>query len=404
MKTVFVILDGLGDRPIKQLKNKTPLEAAKKTNLNFLAKNGITGMLYPLAPGINTGSDTAQLSILGYDIKTQYPGRGPIECLGANMEPKNNDICFRANASTLEENGVLSDRRAGRISSTKELVEEFNETTIDGIKFIVKPATGYRACIIMRGENLSEKVSSNDPKQAGTAPLKIMPLDDSQSANQTAEALNKFLDFTRKKLLENPLNKKLKQHGKPQANYLLIRGAGKMQTPPSFEEKFGLKAACIAGAGLYKGIGKMLGMKVLEVKGATGMADTNIKAKISATKKALKEFDFVFLHLKATDSFGEDGNFNGKKRFIEKFDKELKPLLKENILLIVTGDHSTPCSLKTHSGDAVPFLMHAKGTRTDNIKEFGEKTCAQGGLGFFCGKDAMNIVTTTLGIQKKTGS
>ncbi|MBI2598008.1 MAG: hypothetical protein HYW50_02330 [Candidatus Diapherotrites archaeon] len=195
----------------------------------------------------------------------------------------------------------------------------------------------------------------------------------------------------------------MKKQKKPQANYLLLRGAGKMQHVPSFQQRYGLKAACIAGAGLYKGIGRMLGMKVIEVKGATGLAETDISAKINACIGALKEFEFVFLHLKAPDIFGEDGNFLKKKEIIERFDKELAPLMGQDILLVVTGDHSTPCSLKTHSGDAVPFLMHGNGIRTDFVKEFGERACANGGLGFFCGKDTMNIVTTTLGIQKKTG-
>jgi len=404
MKAVFIILDGLGDRPLKELREKTPLEAAKKPNLNKLAANGITGMLYPIGPWINTGSDTAQLSIFGYEPEKYYFGRGPIECLGINMDVKENDICFRANVATLDQTGKVIDRRAGRLSSTKEFVNELDGIKIDGVEFLVKPATGYRICIIMRAKGLSEKVSSNDPKKTQQAPLKIVPLDNSAQAKKTALALEKFIKFASDKFQNNKKNIELKRSGEPQVNYILIRGAGKKHSIPSFEKRFGLKAACVAGAGLYKGIGKTLGMNVIEVKGATGLANTNIKAKISAVRKALRDFDFVFLHLKATDSFGEDGNAKGKKEFIEKFDRELSPLLREKILIVVTGDHSTPCSLKTHSGDPVPFLMNAKGIRTDFVKEFGEKTCANGGLGFFCGKDVINLVTTALGIQKKMGA
>ncbi len=403
MKTVFVILDGLGDRPIKEFKGKTPLEAAKKPSLNSLATKGITGMMYPLGVGINAASDTAQLTIFGYDIEKEYFGRGPIECLGINMELKENDICFRANLATIHDNKTILDRRAGRINSTKEFVEEFDGLEIDGAKFLVKPATGYRACIVLRGNGFCERVSSNDPKKDGQFALEIKPLDNSLDAKKTAAVLNKFIELTNQKLNQNKKNIELRKQNKPQANYFLLRGAGKNHSLPTFFEKFGLKAACIAGAGLYKGIGRTMGMKVIEVEGATGLADTNIKAKINACIQALKEFDFVFLHIKATDSFGEDGNYLKKKEFIEKFDKELAPLLKQEILIVVTGDHSTPCSLKTHSGDAVPFLMHANGIRTDNAKEFGEQACMHGGLGFFCGKDVMNIVTTTLGIQKKRG-
>lgn len=403
MKTVFVIIDGLGDRPVKEFKGKTPLEAAKKPNLDRLAAKGITGMLYPIDCGINTGSDAAQLSIFGYSYEKEYPGRGPLECLGINMELQENDICFRANLATMNENGIIIDRRAGRIDSTKELVGELDGTEIDGIKFIVKPATGYRACIVLRGNDVSEKVTGNDPKETGKKPLQVLHKDNSDSAKKTAGAINAFLELAAKNLKENKKNAELKKQGKPQANYILLRGAGKNKKLPSFFEKHSLKAACVAGAGLYKGIGRMLGMNVLEVKGATGLANTDINAKIKTTINALKEHDFVFLHFKATDSFGEDGNYKKKKWFIENIDKGLAPLLKEDILIVVTGDHSTPCSLKTHSGDAVPFLMHANGSRTDYVKKFGERDCVHGGLGFIKGKDVMNIVTSTLGIQKKTG-
>lgn len=403
MKTVFIMFDGLGDRPIKEFSGKTPLEAAKKNNLDTLAKNGITGMLYPLEPGINCGSGIAQLSILGYDPEKYSTGRGPLECIGINMQLEENDICLRANLSTINDQGVIVDRRAERITSTKEFVEELDGLEIDGVKFLVKPATGYRACIVMRGKNLSDKVSTNDPKKEGQKPLQIKPLEETEAAKKTVEALNKFLQTAGKKLSENKKNFELKKQGKAQANYLLVRGAGKVLNVPSLKEKFGLKSACIAGAGLYKGIGRMVGMNVVEVEGATGLPDTNVQAKIQATLKALKDHDFVYLHFKATDIFGEDGKPKEKKEFIEKVDKELAPLLKEDILVVATSDHSTPCSLKTHSGDAVPFLMHAKGIRTDNVKEFGETACASGGLGFILGKDVMNLVTTTLGIQKKTG-
>ncbi|MEK6941420.1 MAG: 2,3-bisphosphoglycerate-independent phosphoglycerate mutase, partial [archaeon] len=327
MKTVFIILDGLGDRPIKEFAGKTPLEAAKKPNLNRLAKNGMTGMLYALAPGVNVGSDVAQLSIFGYQPEKYYSGRGPIECLGAGMEIKQNDICFRANISSIGEDKTIIDRRAERISSTKEFVEEFNGMEISGVKILVKPATGYRACIIFRGESLSDKVSTNDPKQNGKKALKALPLDGTKSAKKTADVLNEFLDISSKKLAQNKKNIELKRQGKLQANCLLVRGAGKAHNVPGFLEKYSLSAACIAGAGLYKGIGKMLGMKIIDAPGATGLPDTDIKAKVAHTIKALKEFDFVFLHLKATDSFGEDGNAPKKKWFIEKFDKELAPLL-----------------------------------------------------------------------------
>ena len=382
MKILLVIIDGLGDRPISALGNKTPLEAAKTPNLDFFAKNGICGQVKPfLFPREKTPtSEGAHIALFGY--QRYFLGRGPYEVAGIGMKMKKGDIAFRVNFATVNSNLKIIDRRAGRISDTKSLIKSLSGITIDGIKFLVKESYGHRLGLIMRGKGLSMKISDGDPKKVGVKSKKIIPLNKSKQAKFTADVLNKFLNRTYEILKKHSLNKKRIKKGKLPANYLLIRGAGIYKESPSFKKKYNLKACCIAGGGLYKGVAKILGMDIIKVKGATGFANTNLKGKFLAAKKAFKKYNFVFCHIKATDTFGHDGDFIGKKEFIEKTDKSLKSLLKlKNTLIVVTADHSTPCELKDHSADFIPFLIYKKNIKKGQVKEFSEKACQKGKLG-----------------------
>jgi len=405
MKAIYVIIDGLGDRPIKQLGGKTPLEHAKTPNMDRLAKEGICGIHDPIAPGIPPGSDTAHLSLFGLDPHTEYHGRGPLEVKGLNMELKHGDIAFRANCATVDENLVVKDRRAGRIDSTEPFCKELDGTVIDGVEVILKPGVWYRAGLVLRGDGLSDQVSKSDPKKVGEKVLEVKPLDDSPEAKKTADVLNKFTQIAYSKLNDLEINKKRIKEGKLPANMILFRGAGRYVPIPTLKEKYGFRSACIAGGGLYKGIGSFLGMDVIEVAGATGKYDSDFSAKTKKARKLLEsDYDFIFIHMKATDSAGEDGNVEKKVEMLERMDEAIGYLLDFNGLLIVTGDHSTPCELKHHSGDPVPLLMRGPGIRTDVVESFGERVCATGGLGRIKGLDVMNIIASQLDIAKLYGA
>jgi 2,3-bisphosphoglycerate-independent phosphoglycerate mutase len=284
------------------------------------------------------------------------------------------------NFATVDENLNIIDRRAGRIDKTESLSKSLSDKKIEGVKFFVKSSHGHRAVLIMSGKNLSSKISANDPNKTGIPPLKVLPQDESEKAKFTAKVLNEFLGWSHQKLKSHELNKERANKGLFPANYLLMRGAGEMEKVPSFKKMYGLKAVCIAGGDLYKGVARILGMDEISVKGATGLSNTNLEGKILAAKKALKKYDFVFLHIKAADTFAHDGDYLGKKNFIEKIDKELKILLElKDTLIIVTSDHSTCCNLKEHCKEPIPILIYGNGV--DEISQFSEKECKNGKLG-----------------------
>lgn len=397
MKIVFIIIDGLGDKQIPQLKNKTPLEAAKTPNLDWLAKNGTCGLIRPFKFSWQKypESDTCHLALFGYNPRVYYLGRGPYEAAGIGFNLKEGDIALRANFGTVDQNLKVIDRRAGRINETQPLVKALDGIKAEGVKFLVKKSYGHRAVLILRGKNLSERITDPDPHKVGVKVKKAFPQNKSTEAKFTAQVLNKFLEKTHQILKNHPLNKKRKKLKKLSANYLLVRGAGKLRKIPSFYQRYRLKSCCIAGGVLYKGIAKILGMKLIKVKGATGFPNTNLKGKLLAVKKALKKpapypqppiwgrggagYDFVFCHIKAVDNLAEDGNFRGKKAFIERIDKNLKPMLNlKNTLIVITADHSTCSLLKRHCVEPVPVLIFGNGT--DEVKKFSEKACKKGKL------------------------
>ena len=375
-KIIFVVIDGLGDEPIHQLKNKTPLEAANTPNFDFLAKRGICGLVLPWHKNgkLPTSEDT-HLAIFGYDPKKFSPGRGVLEILGIGEKIKKGDVCFRGNFATVDESLTIIDRRAERIEDTKDLIQSLNKIKIKGVKVIVRKAFGHRIGIIFRGKNLSANVSSNDPKKVGFGVLKI------KGEKRMVKFVNEFLEKARTILENHPKNKRRIKEGKLPANYILLRGGGKFKKVKSFKEKYGLRAAFIAGGTLYKGIGKYLGMEEIKVKGANGTINTNLKGKFLAAKNAIDDYDFIFLHIKACDNLAEDGKFLEKKEFIEKIDQNLKPILNlKDVLIVITGDHST-CSLKkSHCNLQNPILIY--GANKDGCQKFSERECKKGGLGF----------------------
>jgi 2,3-bisphosphoglycerate-independent phosphoglycerate mutase len=384
-KILLIIIDGLGDEKIPALGNKTPLEAAETPNLDYLAKEGICGLMIPFKFKWQEypTSDVSHLALLGFDPRKYYLGRGVYEALGARVELKKGDVALRVNFATVDKNLKILDRRAGRIEKTKELITALNKIRIEGVQFFLKKAFGHRAVLRIRSnQKLSCNITDGDPHKIGIKPKKIKPKDKTKEAKFTAQILNQYLEKAHQILENHPLNKKKRGTGFLPANYLLVRGAGSLKEIPTFHTKFGMKAACIAGGTLYKGIGKALGMDLIKVKGANGKPTTNLKGKFLAAKKTLKKYDFVFLHIKATDNLAEDGNWLKKKAFIEKVDKSLKPILDiKNAIVVITSDHNTSSKLKRHYFAPVPLLVFDK--KEDNVSEFSENACKKGGLGKF---------------------
>jgi 2,3-bisphosphoglycerate-independent phosphoglycerate mutase len=387
VKILLIVIDGLGDEIIPQLGNKTPLEAARTPNLDFLAKNGICGLVLPWhEKGKLPTSEDTHLALFGYDPKIANPGRGVLEVLGIGEKIKKGDVCFRGNFATVDENLMIIDRRAGRIEDTEDLIKDLNKIKIKGVKIIVRKAFGHRMGIIFRGKNLSADISSNDPKEIGVKVLKI------KGQKRMVKTLEEFLEKAKAILENHPKNKERKKEGKLPANYILVRGAGKLKKFLDFSKKYKLRAGCIAGGTLYKGIGRYLGMDLIKVKKANGLPNTNLKGKILAAKNALKKYDFIFLHIKAADNLAEDGNFFEKKEFIEKLDKNFWPLIKlENVLLIVTGDHSTSSLQKNHCKNPNPILIY--GAKKSGCKKFSERECKKGKLGIFKQIDLMKKIS-----------
>ncbi|MCD5396409.1 MAG: 2,3-bisphosphoglycerate-independent phosphoglycerate mutase [Candidatus Pacebacteria bacterium] len=386
-KIVLVIIDGLGDEKIPRLENKTPLEAAKTPNFDFLAKEGICGLMVPFKfrEQEYPTSDVAHLALLGFDPRKYYLGRGVYEAFGAGVSLKSGDVALRVNFGTVDKNLKIINRRAGRIEKTESLIKALNKIKIEGVKFYLKKAFGHRAVLRIRSKKkLSSAIEDGDPHKVGVKVKKIKPKDDSESAKFTAKILNQYLEKAHQILENHSLNKKRKKKGLLPANFLLVRGAGMLKKIPSFQEKFSLKTCCVAGGTLYKGIGKALGMDLIKVKGANGKPNTNLKGKFLSAKKALKKYDFVFLHIKAADSLAEDGDFLKKKAFIERIDKniiylfEKKKPAKENFLLAVSADHSTSSLKKHHISTPVPILIFGNGS--DKLEVFSEKACKNGKL------------------------
>ena len=348
-------------------------------------------MMHTIRRGIVPGSDTAHLSLMGYDPYVYYSGRGPVEAAGVGFKQQDGDVAFRGNLGTVDEELIIKDRRAGRLRDVSPFVPDLQNIEIDGIKFFVEKGTAHRVVVVMRGEGLSSEITDIDPHVANTPVWQSQPKDPNDAAAlKTANALNKFTQITHEILAKNPENKKRIADGQLPANYILLRGGGMYKTVPPFQQQYGLKAACVAGGGLYKGIGRLLGMDVVEVEGANALPDTNLEAKISKTISLTDDYDFVFLHVKAADSLGEDKKPVEKKEFIERIDGAAKiftALDFDETLLVVTADHSTPCNMGKHSADPVPVLYCTNGMRLDEVSQFNEIACASGGLGFFDGKD-----------------
>lgn len=402
----MVVLDGISDRPVPELSNQTPLEKARTTALNKIAKKGINGIMDPISPGIRPGSDTSHLSLLGYNPRESYSGRGPFEAAGAGIDVKEGDIAFRCNYAT-KKNGKIIDRRANRIRDTKEIARSIKEEIekIEDVEIIFEDSTAHRAALVLRGSNLSDKVTDSDPKRTNVKAKKVSSLE--KEAQKTTRILNKFVKRSEKILKNHPVNEQRKQNNKSPANTLLIRGAGKVPEIEGFEEKFGFKGAIISATGLIQGIGKVIDLDVIEPEGTTGGYDSNLMKKAESTKKMLEDHDFVLLHIKGGDEVSHDGDYEKKLDFIKnKIDPAIEEIINslgEETLTVLTADHSTPISIRDHSADPVPLSIMGKETRKDEVDRFDENT-HRGGLNRIRGKDLFPICLDLVDRTKKFGA
>jgi len=412
LKAILIIGDGMADRPIKELGWKTPLEAARKPWLDKVAKTGICGIMDPIAPGIPPGSDTATLALLGYDTLKVYSGRGALEAIGSGLNVSRSDVAFRCNFATVNENFVVLDRRAGRISNkdAAKLAESFQKIKFEkaSVNFLFKTTIQHRAVLLIRGLRLSRIVSDSDPEKVGEKVLEIKPLDKSLEARSTAKILNELLHKFHKILKEHPVNKERAKRELPPANIILCRGAGTIPEIKTISELYGIDTACIAATSLIRGVCKIAGMKLIDVKGATGTPQTDFAAKAESAVQALKTCDFVLLHVKAPDVASHDGNIRQKVELIEKIDNMVGYMLNnidiDLTCLAVTADHTTSLMTKNHEGDPVPVAITGPYVRSDDVEKFDERSCAKGGLNRIRGMDLMPILMGLLGKTKKFGA
>ena len=403
MKAMFVVLDGMADRPVAELGRKTPLQVAKTPNMDKLAASGACGIVDPVAPGIPPGSDVANMALLGYDPYEHYTGRGALEALGAGLDLRPGDVAFRCNFATVDEDGIVLDRRAGRISTDKasvlaQAIREALEEADLGVEVEFANTVQHRAVLVLRGEGLSRAISDTDPKENGRPLRKCSPLDGSPEAKRTADIVNALSELMMKVLKEHPLNKELE---KP-ANAILFRGAGTLPDLRPLGDLYGIRGTCISAVALVKGVCKAAGLEVMEVPGATGSYDTDLDAKFTRALEALKgPYDLVFVHIKATDVASHDHDAAKKVWFLERVDvalgKALEALETEDIYVLLTSDHTTSVRTGKHEGDPVPVALAGPEARTDDVERFDEVSCSRGCLCRLRGIDLMPTLMNLLG-------
>lgn len=407
-RILFLVIDGLGDRPCPELNNLTPLEAAHRPNLNRLAREGICGIMDTIATGIRPGSDTAHLALLGYDPRTCYTGRGPLECEGSGIHMEPGMIGFRCNYATRSPDGRVTDRRAGRIHDTQALsraIQDEVDLSKFGVEFVFRSGAGHRAALALKGGGLGHCVSSNDPKNDDVLPPAIQPVGDQEKDKKTADVCNEFVRQSAGILADHPVNRQRVKDGRAPANIILMRGAGEMGRFEPFSKKYGMTGSVIAAASLVAGIGRAVGLTYVPVEGITGSQDSNLKGKIEAAINELKSRDFVLVNIKGADESGHDGLALQKKAFIEKVDAVLAPLIDlRDCVIVICADHSTPCSLRDHSADPVPVLIWGDGVRVDDVTGFGERSCAKGGLARITGAGLLPTATDLINLTHKYGA
>lgn len=370
---LLFIIDGLGGLAGPQ--KLTELEAAHTPNLDALAREGASGLVDSVGRGITPGSGPGHLGIFGYDPQEHLIGRGALEAAGIGFDLKKIDVPMRFNFCTLDANGLITDRRAGRIptETNRNFVEKMRAASVPGIEIFVETVKEHRGIAVFRKEGLTGNLHDTDPQKLGVPPLKPAVADNGESS-EMAEIAEKWLTQVYEILRdEHP------------ANGILTRGWCNYPAIPTYQELYGLNPACVALYPMYRGLAMFVGMKVY----TEGIQD--FSTKLDVLEKVWNDHDFIFFHYKHTDSAGEDGDFDRKVASIEEVDRALPRILNLNPdVLAITGDHSTPAVYGAHSWHPVPLVMSGKHVRRDAVETFGETAAIQGGLGRFEGKYLMN--------------
>ncbi|MEA3560426.1 MAG: 2,3-bisphosphoglycerate-independent phosphoglycerate mutase [Candidatus Omnitrophota bacterium] len=386
-KIVFLVMDGVGGLPLKE-GGKTELAAANTPNLDRLAGSSICGILDPIMPGITPGSGPGHLALFGYDPLRHNIGRGALSALGIDFKLKEGDVCARINFATMDGDGKIVDRRAGRLDTeeNRRLCEKLRKNIkIERVELFIETVKEHRAVLVLRGEDLDGHILDTDPQKNGLLPLD--PVATTKNAKKTRDIVQQIIQQAKSSI----------RNEKP-ANMILLRGFARFKTFRSMEERFGLKALAIAQYPMYKGVARLIGMDIAP-------QPQDLEEEIKLLKDNLDKYDFFFIHFKKTDSSGEDGNFNAKVKEIEKIDRLIPGILKlQPDVIIVTADHSTPAKLKGHSWHPVPVIVHSQHCRADDVKRFDEISCIKGGIGRMPAFNLMNIALANALRLKKFGA
>ena len=407
MKLIYVVIDGMGDLPIEELGNKTPLEAADTPNMDFLAKTGKTGLMYTVGKGVAPESDVAVVSILGYNPFKYYASRGVFEALGAGLTMKDGDLALRCNFATLGPNKTIIDRRVGRSLTTEEATE-LAKAINEQIKLESHPASfqfkntlSDRGALIIRSKEkkLSGNITNTDPAytriqgigvvepEAKMILKKCKPLDKTEEAKISASLVNEFTQKTITILDQQEVNKKRVKERKLKANVILTRDAGhRLPRFPRLDQQYGFSFVCLADMPVERGISKLAGMHMVDLPPPSKNLEKDCKLRVEKLLETLPLCDCFYIHIKGPDEPGHDGNFNLKTNLIATVDKHfvgkmLQEINLEDHVICVTADHSTPCKLKAHSDDPVPLLLSGNKIQADKVQRFSEKECKKGELG-----------------------
>ncbi len=373
---VLLVLDGLGGLPHPET-GLTELETARTPHLDALARDSACGLIHAVGPGITPGSGPAHMALFGYDPVRYEVGRGVLSALGVGMDLGPEDLAARVNFCTVE-GGVVTDRRAGRISTEENarLCEKLSSIRLDGVEVVIRPEKEHRAALVLRGEGLSERVTDTDPQKTGLPPLPCRPLTEGdEAAERTAALVNRYLEEASKVLSDE----------RP-ANMLLTRGFAKRPDIPLMTDLYGMRAGAVATYPMYRAVARLVGMELVET--GPSFAD-----QVEALAGVWDKYDYFFVHYKYTDSRGEDGDFYAKVACIEEVDASV-PRIRElqPDVLVVTGDHSTPALLKAHSWHPSPLIFFSQWERKDDVDSFGERACSRGILGTFPAVDLLPMM------------
>ncbi|MFC1486499.1 alkaline phosphatase family protein [Thermoproteota archaeon] len=408
MKLIYIVIDGMGGLPVKELGDKTPLEAAKTPYMDSLAKKGKTGLMYTVGKGMAPESDVAVVSILGYDPFKYHVSRGALEAVGAGLDMNNGDLALRCNFGTLaSDKSSILDRRAGR-TLTQEEADELANAVNDRVHLESYPVTlelestvAYRAALVMRSKlgGLSGNISNTDPAYkriggVGVADLDYkmilktcLPLDKTKEAKVSASLVNEFTQKATSVLDKHEVNQRRVKEGKLKANVVLSRDAGSIMPKfPLINNLYGLSFVCLADMNVERGISMLAGMSIVDLPFPSKSLESDCKLRIKKLFEVLPMYDCFYIHIKGPDEPGHDGDFNLKSDLIATVDKYFVGELSRRInlddhIVCITADHSTPCILKSHSDDPVPILIAASKLQRDKVQSFSEKECKFGELG-----------------------